>query len=73
VRLQGQYTLRRLSAAAEDESQGLASEATPQPSLIGAFLPGSAARSAGAGGSPAAQDGLSAAKTPLLHINPLAL
>ena len=68
---QGDYSIRRISAAAEAEVQQLASEATPQPqSLIAAYpsarLPGSAAAAAGGG------EGLSAAKTPVLHLNPLA-
>lgn len=67
---QGDYSIRRISAAAEAEVQQLASEATPQPQSLIAAYPSSGTRSAAAtaGGG----EGLSAAKTPVLHLNPLA-
>lgn len=70
---QGDYSIRRIGAGAQEEGQRLAGEATPQPSgLIAAFL-GSAARAPGsAAGAGGAGEGLSAAKTPVLHVNPLA-
>lgn len=69
--LQGDYSIRRFGAEAQEER--LAGEATPQPSgLIAAFL-GSAARAPGSAAAAGdASEGLSAAKTPVLHVNPLA-
>ncbi|KAL4431049.1 hypothetical protein ABPG75_006305 [Micractinium tetrahymenae] len=76
--LQGDYSIRRMSAA-EDEGRKLAAEPTPlpdgsgsSPGLIAAFL-GSASRGAAAGAADGNEGSLSAAKTPLLHVNPLAM
>lgn len=66
--LQGGYSQLRVG---REEAEKLAGEDTPphpDAALIAAF-PGSAPRAgAGAGG----EEGLSASKTPLLHLNPLA-
>ena len=72
--LQGDYSIRRLAAAAEQDGARLAGEATPRPDqLIGAYTPGGGRAAVGGGdaGTP-----LSAAKTPLLpqsstYTNPL--
>lgn len=66
---QGDYSIRRLAAAAEEEGKRLAGETTPQPEArIPAWQPGSGARMA----APETGGSLSAAKTPLMqHLNPL--
>lgn len=76
--MQGDYSIRRMSVA-EDEGRKLAAEPTPvpngsgsSPGLIAAFL-GSASRGAAAATADSTPGSLSAAKTPLLHVNPLAM
>ena len=72
--MQGDYSIRRMAAAAEEEGKRLAGEATPPAGgLIAAFLPASGDRRATGTGQLAGEESLSAAKTPLLHVNPLAL
>ena len=66
-----------MAAAAEDEGRRLSGEATPPAGgFIAAFLPGSSDRSRRAsehGQAVEVEESLSAAKTPVLHVNPLAL
>jgi hypothetical protein len=63
-----------MAAAAADEGKQLAGEATPPAGgLIVAFLPSSGGRRASGAGQLAGEESLSAAKTPLLQVNPLAL
>lgn len=75
---QGDYSIRHMSFA-DDEGRKLAAEPTPlpdglgsSPGLIAAFL-GSASRATVAAAAANTQGGLTAAKTPLLHVNPLAM
>ena len=62
-----------MGAAAEAEAQQLAGEATPQPQGLISTFPSSGARMPGSGAAAAGgSERLSAAKTPVLHLNPLA-
>lgn len=68
---QGDYSIRRL----DEEGRRLAAEATPAAGsgFIAAFPPGSMRGAPNPLAQGGGEEGLSAAKTPLLHVNPLAL
>lgn len=75
--LHGDYSIRRISAAAEEEGHRLAAESTPSPHAAGGPLIGavfSVSRTPTAGSLlDGSEDSFSAAKTPLFHSNPLAM
>lgn len=80
--LQADYSIRSFnnpSSLLEEEGWQLAAEATPHPGalgspgLIAAFPARGGAAAVGAHQSDGSEGSLSAAKTPLLHVNPLAM